>query len=132
MTVVARPHCGRTALRDYAATHFKEALPDVSGCHFQNELFSECTFGRVRGAEFKNCVLAGSNFEADDIRDILGVTLTLDCFTFENMEPSALALDAILFLLTMTRGNGAARQKIEAAIDPERLEKFRRLFPRTT
>jgi len=124
--------CGvRPALRKYAATHFNEELSGLFGRRFSNELFSGCTFGSVRGAEFAHCVMHDCVLEAEDMRDILGVTLTLDCHTFGGVRFSPTALDAILFLLTTTKGNDATRQKIEAAIDPERLEKFRRLFPRT-
>lgn len=118
-------------LRNYTETHMGETLPDVRGRRFVNALLSDCTFRKVAGAQFINSVLAGSKLDADDIRDFLGTTMTLDCFTFENLELSPPAFDAILFLLTMTRANDASRAKLEQVIDPHRLRLFRRLFPDT-
>lgn len=118
-------------LRAYSETHIGESLPDLTGRRFYGALLADCKLGRVAGAVFKDCVLAGSELQASDVRDFLGVTLTLDCFTFEGLRLSPEALDGILFLLTMTQGNDATREKIAAAIDPERLKLYRRLFPQT-
>ena len=118
-------------LRAYSETHISEAMPDLSGRRFYGALLADCRIGKAAGAVFKDCVLAGTEFAVEDVRDFLGLTVTLDCFTFEDVKLSPVALDAILFLLTMTKGNDAARERIRQTMDPERLKLFRRLFPRT-
>jgi len=119
----------RPATRQFSETHQGEALGDVRGRRFDNALLADCEIARIAGATFKNCVMDGSSIQADDIRDILGVTVTLDCFTFVGLRLSPVTLDAFLYLLVQTTGNDTTRAKVEAAIDPQRLRLFRKLFP---
>ncbi len=121
----------RASLREYSEVHQGAALPNVEGRRFFNALLSGCVFRRVTDAQFVRSVLHGSKLDASDIRDFLGVTMTLDCFTFEGLQLSPEAFDAILFLLTMTKGNDAARARVEACMDHHRLKLYRRLFPQT-
>jgi len=116
-------------LRQFSETHIDERLPDLRGLRFRDALFHDCRIGRVAGAVFERCAMAGSSVEVDDPRDLLGVTATLDCFTFRGLRLSSVALDALIFLLTMTVGNDATRKKLESCIDPRRLQLFRTMFP---
>jgi len=121
----------RTASRKFSEVHQDAPLGDVRNRPFRNALLSDCVLTRIAGATFENCVMAGSSVQADDIRDILGATVTLDCFTFEGLRLSPTTLDAFLYLLVQTVGNDTTRAKLEAAIDPQRLRLFRKLFPQT-
>lgn len=118
-------------MRAYKAVYQGATFEDVRGRRFDNALLSDCVLRRIAGATFCNCVLAGSTVDADDIRDILGATVTLDCFTFEGLRLSPTTLDAFLYLLTLTTGNDTTRGRLEAAIEPQRLRLFQKLFPST-
>jgi len=117
--------------RNYSEVHQGETLLDLRWRRFAGALFADCTFRDVSGAVFQDCVLHGSRLDTEDIREMLGVTLSLDCFTFDGLHLSPTALDGFLYLLTMTAGNDETRAKVEAAIDPARLKLFRRIFANT-
>lgn len=108
--------------------HHNELLPNLEGMRFSRELFANCRLQRMRGAIFEHCSLQFSRMEPEHLDDILGVTITLDCFSFEDVQYNALALDSILYLLTLTRGNDEKRELLRRAITPEKLEAFNRLF----
>lgn len=106
-------------LRDYNATHIGEAIPSLQGVH-ENELFYNCTVNKTAHATLKDCVMIGSKFPIDDLRDMLPMTVTLDCFTFGNVELSETMFDAFLLLLCKTKGNTEKRSKLIGIIGRER------------
>jgi hypothetical protein len=102
-------------LRDYHSIHIDEHIPVLSG-YYDNVLFYNCTIDAVKNAHLHNCVLTGSTFPGQSLADFQGLTLTLDCHSFYNVELSEAALDYILMLLVKTRGNNEKREKIIEAI----------------
>lgn len=84
-------------------------LPDVSGQTFFRELFYNCRFENVRNATFNQCCLLNSKFDARNLADVLGVTMSLDCFTFSGLEFNDAAFSGIVQLLSMTKGNDEKR-----------------------
>lgn len=105
-----------------------ESLGDVSGRRFERAVLRDCTITKVNGARFINCDLYHSALEVDEIYHMLGVTITLDCFSFEGLRLSEVALNSILFLLTTTLGNDSKRQRILGLLSEDEVYRFRRLF----
>lgn len=102
----------------------------MAGRKFENELFSGCRFTRLARAQFIHCDLRESEIAVRDIRDMLGVTATLDCFTFEGVKLSEVAVDGLLFLLTLAAIPQEKKDAIRALIPSARLEFFDRIFER--
>lgn len=117
------------ALRNFFQKHIGEHFKSVRGQRFVNALFRDCVFEDVADAQFINCVMDGSEIAVDDVRKAVGVTCTINCFTFEGLKLSPVMFDAFLFNLTLTRGNDEARKRLEGIIDPKRLRMFRIAFP---
>lgn len=69
-----------------------------------------------------------TKFEPKSLSDMLGVTLTLDCFTFDGFHWNELAMDAMLYLLSMTAGNDERRAILRRMVRPESLIDFEKLF----
>jgi len=58
-------------------------------------------------------------------RDVMGVTVSMDCFTFLNLELSPEVLDMFLLLLCKTSGNTQKRKDIvEKIVGRERAIKL--------
>lgn len=112
----------------YAATFHNQKFPDVRGRRFENALFASCEFGKAAGAHFVNCVFRNCKFTATDLRDVLGIGLTLDCFVFGGIELSPPIMEALIHLLTLTKGNDAIRKKLTTTIDPAHFRYLQRFF----
>lgn len=104
-------------------------LEDISGRRFVRELFFNCQIGRVKGTTFDHCSLLFSRLEPKRLEDILGLTVTLNCFSFENVELNDLAFDAFLHLLSLTKGNDRKRAALRNLISDRNRELFRTGFP---
>lgn len=102
-------------LRDYHAIHIDEHIPVLTGYH-ENVLYYNCKIDSAKDAHLHNCVLTASSFLPQTLHDIQGLTLTLDCHSFVDVELSEAALDYLLMLLVKTRGNNEKREKIIEAI----------------
>ena len=109
-----------------ATQHVKDAA--VKGRRFMRELFYECTFKNLRGTVFEHCSLLESSFEPDRIEDLLGLTLTLDCFTFKDVRLNKLTFDALVYLLAQTKGNDQQREVLMRLLDAGRAEQFDKVF----
>jgi hypothetical protein len=109
-------------------SHHDEDLSEIRGRRFSRTLFATCRFEDMRGAHFEHCCFIYSKIQPRSLSDILGVTLTLDCFTFDTLEFNELGLDAILYLLTMTKGNDEKREIIKRLISPDNATDFAKLF----
>jgi hypothetical protein len=59
-----------------------------------------------------NCVLEHSKLTATEPEDILGVSLTLNCHTFKNLELTPDAFDLLLLLMCKMKGNTEKRRAI--------------------
>lgn len=114
-------------LREFNAVHIEEDCKDLTGVH-DNELFFGCEFKKLNGLTLRNCVLDRSVFLTSDIRDSLGLTLTLDCHSFSDVEYSPLLFDLLLVLMSMTKGNDSKRAKLIEVIGQERYEKYTRVL----
>lgn len=114
--------------RNWRNVHYRKNLGDVRGRRFQNELISECHVTNVAGAYIVNCDCRGTHLDIDDVRKLLGVTVTLDCYTFDGLKLSELALDTFLYLLTHTEDNDYKREQVRSLIDPVRRSFFDRAF----
>jgi hypothetical protein len=111
----------KTPNGDFRATHIDEDLKGVSIGSRENELFFNCELKDLRGVTLKNCVLTNSRVLTDRVEDALGLTVTLDCHTFEDLELSPLMFDLLLVLLLKTKGNEEKRRKLVEVIGRRRV-----------
>jgi hypothetical protein len=118
-----------TAKSKWNAEHFDEDCSDMNGLH-HNELFYNCTFDNLNDLILSNCVLAGSKFTTDDIRDCLNFTLTLNCHSVRNVEYSELLFDMFLIMLDKTKGNDEKRKKILEIVGEEKADRIFKLISR--
>src|SRR5208337_2604750 len=86
---------------------FTEAPAPANGA-----LFHRCTFHKLNGAVLKDCKLYGSRFVMTKPEDIIGLTATMDCDTFNNLELSPEVFEYMLLLLCRTSGNTEKRLAI--------------------
>lgn len=101
---------------------------DISGKLLNRALLERCRIARFRGAMLKDCVLRDCEIDPVDVRDLIGLTVTLGCSTFNRTKVSPLAMDALIYLIS--KGADAAEKKrVRAVIPPERVALFDRLFP---
>jgi hypothetical protein len=98
-------------LRAFKTKHIDEDFPEVPPPTNGAEYY-DCTFHKLGGATLANCSLSGCKFAMTDPRDILGLTVTMDCFTFENLEVTEEVFDALLLLICKTKGNTKKRLAI--------------------
>ena len=116
------------SLRNWRAVRHNQDLGDVSGRRFVNELISGCKVSRVAGAIFLGCDLRGTEVAIDDIRDLVGVSLTLDCFSFHFLKLSPVATDGLLYLISLADIPQDKKDAIRALIPSSRLEEFETAF----
>src|SRR6266705_4631762 len=90
--------------------------PAVAGRRFLRALFFGCVFKRLRGTVFEHCSLQQSSIEPEKLEDLLGFTITLDCFSWRYVTLNSLAFDAMLFLLSITNGNDSKRAVLKRLI----------------
>lgn len=107
-------------LRTFSATHIDETFEIITGLH-ENALFYNCTFHNVRNARFINCDLNQSRFVSTNPEDFMGLVVSLDCFTFGNIELSEPALLCLLAMLLKTKGNTAIRKSVLASLDHHKM-----------
>ena len=112
----------------WRAEHRDLNVKSVRGRRFQRELFVNCTIQEVRGAVFEHCAMVGSKLDPQSLTDILGFTATLDCLMFEGWEWNELAMDAMLYLLSLTKGNDERRDVLRRMVRPESMGDFDKLF----
>lgn len=103
--------------------HIDQFYKDLSGEHV-DELFYNCVFDRVTDVTLRNCVLNKSTFITSKIEDALRFTITLDCFSFDNVELSPLIFDLLLCLLIKGKGNTEKRRKLIDVIGRERFSEI--------
>jgi len=94
-------------IEQYSGEDFKEAPTPKEGA-----LFHRCTFHKLNGATLKNCKLYGSKFAMTKAQDIIGLTVTMDCDSFNNVELSPEVLDYLLLLICKSSGNVEKRRTI--------------------
>lgn len=98
---------------------------DCTGADFQGSSFEQTNCYRTN---FKDAVLAGTKFNP---RDCFGMTITLQCRTFQGVRVGALWFYAWLLFLTMTHPFGGEVDmvdKVRIAIGPDRWLKLKTLF----
>jgi hypothetical protein len=110
--------------KPFVATHIDQDLTGGWLGHHENELFFNCKLKDVRGAVLKDCKLQSSAFVTDSLEDLLGITLTLDCGSFANVEFSPLVFDAMLMLLIKTKGNVEKRKKLIEVLGEARVREL--------
>lgn len=108
--------------RQFSETHISKDCRAFFNRYSDNQLFYDCDFANIAKATFKNCDLNKSRINPKSISDMLGVTMTLDCHTFKDVELNELALDCLLALLVKTKGNDLKRAKIIDIIGTRRYE----------
>jgi hypothetical protein len=89
--------------------------------HFRDEVFFDCTFDNLNGLVLDHCDLNKSKFVTDNVRDALGLTLTLTCNSFSNVEYSPLLFDLFLVMALKSSGNTEKRRKLIDVIGRERV-----------
>lgn len=117
-------------MRTFSAVKIGEDCKTLTG-HHENELLFECEFEKLTGLTLRNCDLNRSRFTTKYIRDALGLTVTLDCHSFQNVELSPLLFDLMLALLTKTTGNDHKREQLIGVIGEQRYEAFKRALDET-
>lgn len=100
--------------------HIDEDCTNLTG-HHKGDVFFNCTFDKLNGLVLENCDLNHSTFRTSDIRDAMNFTLTLNCFSANNVEYSPLLFDLILCLLLKTEGNTEKRRKLIDVIGRDRV-----------
>lgn len=98
-------------LRAFVEKHIDEEFTDVPSPKTKAE-FYDCTFHKLNGATLKDCTMHGSKFVMTKPEDIIGLTLTMDCFFFTELELSPEVFDMLLLLICKTKGNTQKRLKI--------------------
>jgi len=91
----------------YSHQVFTEVPPDADGA-----IFYDCTFHKLSGAMLKNCTLHSSTFAMTKPEDIIGLTVTMDCNSFKEVELSPEVFDLLLLLLCRSKGNNKKRMAI--------------------
>lgn len=104
--------------------------PIVQGKRFLRAMFFGCKFTRLRGTTMEHCSLQGSTIEPSKLEDLLGFTITLDCFSWKYLTLNSLAFDAMLFLLSITKGNDEKRAILKRMISPENKDHLEDSFER--
>lgn len=118
------PPCLPDSLRKFSESHIDEDLTGVSLGYRENGLFHGCTFKKLAGATLKDCDLFHSRFVTERVEDALGLTLTLDCNSFDEVEYSPLLFDLMLVLLMKTKGNNEKRRKLFDLLGKERVREL--------
>lgn len=80
--------------------------------HRENELFFNCQFDKVNDLVLKDCDLNQSRFTTSSVKDVLGLTMTLNCHSFQNVEFSELLFDLFMILAYKSKGNDEKREKL--------------------
>lgn len=103
---------------------FKEAPPSKRGAEFY-----DCTFHRLAGVDLLDCTLYGSKFVMKNPEDVIGLGITLDCYTFNNLELSPEVFDFLMLLICKTKGNNEKRRVIlENVVGHDRAIELLRTF----
>lgn len=117
----------QTALRQFSELHIDEDCRDLTGQH-ENGLFFNCKFEKLNGLTLKDCDLNRSQFVTETLRDALGLTLTLDCFSFKGVELSPLLFDLLLLMLHISAGNDEKRERLLDVIGQHRAAQLLRII----
>ena len=113
---------------EYSETHFRETL-DLTGQRIQNALFRDCTITGLRKALLLDCEFPGCKVAIDNPLDFLDLTLTLNCWAFDDVALSETVFDALVYLISLGSGNDRKRQALRDLVEPQRLRLFERAFP---
>ena len=98
-------------LSAFVETHIEEEFHDIPAPK-NHASFIDCTFHKLNGAVLKNCKMYGSKFAMTRPEDIIGLTLTMDCNFFSELELSEETFDLLLLLICRTKGNTKKRLQI--------------------
>lgn len=112
----------------WRAEHRDLNVRSVRGRRFQRELFVNCTMQDVSNAVFEHCAMVGSKLDPQSLKEMIGFTATLDCLMFEGLECNELAMDAVLNLVSMTKGNDERRTVLRGLIRPESRAEIDKLY----
>lgn len=117
-------------LVDFNETHIGEDFRDRPGV-YDNCLFYDCVFDDLRGLSLTNCDLNHSRFETQSLEKAIGLTITLNCNSFSNVEFSPELLDLMLVLLISTKGNDERRQQLREVLGEKRARRLSQLLKDT-
>lgn len=110
-------------IKDQDCTHIRQDCSNLVG-HFTNHVFYDCIFKNFNGLVLEHCDLNNSRFVADTLEDALGLTVTLDCLSFNEVELSPLVFDLMLCLLIKTKGNADKRSKLLEVLGRDRAKEL--------
>lgn len=97
--------------RIFKEKHIDEVFEGVPSPK-KNVEFYGCTFKNLAGAVLQNCSLMGCKFAMTEPEAIIGLTVTMDCFSFGGVELSPEVFDLLLLLMCKSKGNTEKRKKI--------------------
>ncbi len=115
--------------RQFSEINIDKDCREVTGFH-DNALFFNCKFNKINGLTLKNCDLNQSEFDITNIKDALGFTVTMDCFSFNGVKISPELFDLYLLLLCQTEGNDAKREAVKTIIGKEKADRMLKLLRR--
>ena len=99
-----------------------------SGIEKVNALLYDCEFEKLDNCSLINCDLNNSKINPKTLKDLLNLTLTLNCHSFKNVELNELAFDSLLMLLCLTKGNDLKKQKLIEIIGNKKFEAYKKIF----
>ena len=117
-----------TSLGPWTESHIDEVPVDVAGKRFVRALFFNCEFRRLRGATFEHCSLKRSKINPEKVEDLLSLTITLDCFAWNDVELNELAFDVLVYMLSRTRGNDDRRAVLKRMITERNHKRVEKAF----
>lgn len=115
-------------MSEYSEVHWGETV-DLTGQRLQDAQFHDCVITGLRNTWLVGCDMAGSKVDIRDPVGILDATLTVNCYTFKDVELSEMVFDSMIYLLSLGNGNDAKRRALREMVEPSRLRLFDRVFP---
>jgi uncharacterized protein YjbI with pentapeptide repeats len=115
--------------RPYLVSYAGQNLGNVTGRRFVRADLSGCTIGIARAAQFIHCNMRGARFTNDDPRDLISISATLNCETWESLTLPPRSFEALLKLMSITNCGEQKREGLRALIDPQWLATLDRSFP---
>lgn len=121
--------------QDLSRADFRRAT--LFNCKFDSSDLSYANFGeanlymssfvgsKLYHTDFKDAVLAGCVL---DPRDMMGMTITMDCNTFDKLRLSTKGAYSLLFLMCTMDLDPAMKKKLADILGAERIQSYEKVF----
>src|SRR5574343_302204 len=114
--------------RQFSEINISADCLNFSDVYKENGLFFDCIFEDLNNASLVRCDLNKSKIKPRTLKDILNVTVTLNCHTFKGVELNELCFDSILTLLCLTEGNELKKQKLISIIGEKKFAAYKKII----